>query len=237
MPPPPPLAPVAPQAVGKDGWRYDVWHGSGSEDRVPGPPPSIPTLDPLLPTGIAIAVPALVVAGAGIAMLEAGRSSSQACGLSGCFELRNARAEDDGVAVIASGAGVALVGGLVALAGARGTMQARRSNARMVVGVAFTALGVGMAFGSVARQLRPYSTDSYPPTTYSGYGTSAYAPYDPDSTLGPALAVVALACLGVGIPLWATGARSPEGLRVETARRGKLDVLPAAGGASLRWTQ
>lgn len=211
-----------------------VWHAGEvrSEASSREPPPRLPSRDPMLTAGIALGVAGILTTALGAGLFVSAGSSQTTCGLSGCIELPDRRDRSAAAAVIAGGIGGALFGGAVAIGGARGPVPARRSNAAMVTGLVFTALGVGAAAGSVMQKAMfpgrdPRPGEAFPP------GTSREAALH--STTPIALALTAGTCFAVGIPLWLTGARRRS--KDARAAASALDLLPSAGGAALRWTR
>ena len=174
----------------------------------------------------------LLTTALGTGLFVSAGSARTTCGLSGCIVLPDKQDRSAGAAVIAGGVGAALFGGAVAIVGARGPAPARRSNARMVAGLIFTALGVSAAAGSVVQAAMFTGHDPLPGEAFP-LGYPREAAYD--GVTPAALALAAGACLAMGIPLWLTGARHrPKDARTAASA---LELLPSAGGAALRWTR
>jgi hypothetical protein len=95
----------------------------------------------------------------------------------------------------------------------------------MVTGVIFTALGVGAAIGSAVHFAAPYEA-----VIDLGYGRGniVRAAHDEGTTI--VLGLLGATFLAIGIPLWASGARSP---RPEDDRAPKADVKKSAEGVEL----
>ncbi|MEO5731221.1 MAG: hypothetical protein ABI134_23505, partial [Byssovorax sp.] len=137
-------------------------------------------------------------------------------------------------AVIAGGVGATLFGSALAISGARSPAAVRRSDARMVTGLIFTALGVSAAAGSVVQAAMSTGRDPLPGEVFPrGYPyESAYYRAEP-----AALAISAGVCFAVGIPLWLTGASVRAPASKAPVAASALDLLPSAGGMALRWTR
>ena len=211
-------------------FRDGAWQPVGDDG---DPPARAPVRDPLLPTGITLAAVGLATTAIGIGWLASSGSASRACGLSGCIAFSDPEAQNSAVAVMAAGLGAGLFSGAVAYFGAKGPTPPRRSNPRMVTGVVFTTLGVAYAIAGVANAIAPYRIRGTLP-----------GEVDPGSSFSGSLhnsgqnvifTLVSATCLGVGLPLWITGAWGPRSRR--SAATGSLDFLPAPGGAAIRWTR
>lgn len=223
--PPPGYAPPSPMI-----WRDDAWYEAGTSADVPRPP----ARDPLFATGIVIGVTGILTTALGTGLFVSGSSAQETCGLSGCIDLTDRRKSSAAAAVIAGGVGATLFGGALAFAGARGPVPVRRSNARMVAGLVFTALGAGALGGSVAQAALYRGSAPLPGEVFpSGDAVrSAHGGASPVSLL-----LTSATCFAVGIPLWLTGARVRAPAREARAAASSLDVLPSAGGLALRWTR
>jgi hypothetical protein len=211
-------------------FRDGAWHPVGEAADLP---PRPPVLDPLIPTGIALGVSGLLTGAIGVGWLASSGSSSTVCGLSGCIGFSDPEAQSSAVAVIAGGTAAALLGGTLAYLGSKGPTPPRRSNTRMVIGVAFTTLGISTAIAGVANALAPYQRRGSIPgevSPFEDFGGSFNS-----SSENLMFTLSAVACVGVGLPLWITGARAPSSRNRASAS--SLDLLPSAGGAALRWTQ
>lgn len=105
----------------------------------------------------------------------------------------------------------------------------------MMTGMIFTVLGTSAAIAGLAHAASAYPNRvSHPDETLAdGY---YYGPSQ-DGVTPMALGLVSLTCLAIGIPLWAVGARSRHRHRSAAVDASTLDLLPFAGGASLRWTR
>jgi hypothetical protein len=189
--------------------------------------------DPLLPAGITLAAAGLVTTAIGVGLLASAGSSSTVCGLSGCIGFADPEAQNLGFGMIAGGVGAGLFSGAVAYFGAMGPPGRRRSNPRMVVGVVFTTLGVGTAIAGVANALAPYPVrGSHPGEVDPGFTFRASIHNSGESL---AFTLLSATCLGVGLPLWVTGAWAPSSRRRSST--GSIELLPTPGGASIRWTR
>jgi hypothetical protein len=221
---PPPFAFTTPV----NGPAPNLWRPNGAGDTA-----SSARIDPMLPAGIAIVAGAAALGAVGVATLVQAGSSGELCGLSGCLGVPDRDGQNHSAAVLGISAGMAVVGGAAALAGASGPVKhVRKSERRMVTGVVFTSVGVGAAIGSLVEYVAPYAARQH---EYGGYGYehAGYSDGSSNQVASAAMGVSAAAFLAIGIPLWAGGARS----RKATAD-GALatpDVLPSRGGARVRW--
>jgi hypothetical protein len=212
--------------VFRDGAWQPVGEGSDGPARVPG-------RDPLLPTGITLAAASLVTTAIGVGWLASAGSSRQVCGLSGCIGFSDPEAQNSAVAMIAGGVGAGLLSGAVAYFGAKGPASPRRSNPRMVAGVVFTTIGVANAVAGVANAIAPYQLRGSRPGEVDPVFSFSGSTHTSGQTV--LFTLVSATCLGIGLPLWITGAWAPRSRSNDAAS--SLDLLPAPGGAAIRWTR
>jgi hypothetical protein len=211
-------------------FRDGAWQPVGEGSDGPARPPA---RDPLLPTGITLAAAGLVTTAIGLGWLASSGTSTRVCGLSGCIGFSDPEAQNSAVAMIAAGVGAGLFSGAVAYFGASGPASPRRSNPRTVTGVVFTTLGVANAIAGVANAIAPYRLrGTRPGEVDPGFGFSGSIHTSGQSVV---FTLVSATCLGIGLPLWVTGAWAPRSRRSGAAS--SLDLLPAPGGAAIRWTR
>jgi hypothetical protein len=202
----------------------------------PEPPPLPGTAhDPLFPAGITFAITGLVTATAAVGWLVSAGSSRPTCGLSGCLQLADRESQNYATGLIAGGATAALFGGMVAYVGAKGPAPARVSNARAVTGLALTSIGVGIMVTGLVNAVSPYNYAQTVPGEVIPPGAFGQQAYTSGSTL--IFTLVSTSFLDVGLPLWLTGVRSRSRRHRPSDDASRLDLLPSAGGAALRWTR
>lgn len=149
--------------------------------------------DPLLWAGGALA-------GVGVALLVGGVAWRQTahgpehCGLSGCFDVKDDAERARATSLMVAGAATALTGGSVALAGLGGSppQGVRRNETMMMAGAVITSAGIASGTAGAALIIAAAGGDhvnmSQPIASFVG----------------------AAAGLGLGIPLWAVGARKKK---------------------------
>jgi hypothetical protein len=216
-------------------WRDGAWHRLDDPPPEPLPAEILTTRDPLLPGGVTLASVGVLGAAIGVGLVARGGAAARVCGLSGCLKLPDTESQNNSVALLAGSLGMVAFGGAIALAGARGEHRARRSEGAMMVGMILTVLGTGAAIGGIAAAAGPYPNRASDDreTLATGY----YAGGSGSGGTPVVLSLVALTCLSVGIPIWAVAGRARRGHRSATIDASTLDLLPFAGGASVRWTR
>lgn len=229
LPPPPGYAP-APMIFRDGAWRPFV----GFTDVEP--PPSLPSgRDPLFPTGVTLGIGGVLTTALGVGLLASAASSMKVCGLSGCLRFPDTESQNYAAGLLAGGVTAAVMGGTVAYFSVNRLSPARTSNTRTVIGVALTTAGVAVAMSGVVNAATPYGDrppipgevfpqDYYPRTSHTSGATLMFT-------------LVSAGFLAVGLPMWITGARAPFRHRRARDAASRLDLLPSAGGAAIRWTR
>ena len=152
-------------------------------------------------TGFAIGT--IAAGGITFAIAEHG---NEHCGVTGCFRYRDPEGEVAAAGMLAAGVAMATVALPVWLRA--GTPWSRRSDRRMVWGIVLTTVGTGALSASVPLVgALVYSEGS----RASGPDQLSYEDMWLPAMVQPILGAI---FLGVGIPLWATGARSTPDVKL-----------------------
>ena len=228
--PPPPAGYVPWPMIFRDG----AWRPFGGFAEVDPPAPT--GRDPLYPTGITLGIGGLLTTALGIGLLAGAAPMHQVCGLSGCIGLPDREAQNYGAAVIAGGVTSAILGGGIAYFTRKGPPSARTSRARTAVGAVLTTVGVSVAASGLMNAAAPYA--DHAPIAGEVFPPNDFAQFTHSDGATVVFTLVSATFLAVGLPLWITGAGGapPHGRRARDATD-RLDLLPSAGGAALRWTR
>lgn len=227
--PPPPPGYVPWPLIFRDG----AWRPVGGFADVEPPPPS--GRDPLYPTGITLGIGGLLTTALGIGLLARAGASHEVCGLSGCIGLPDREAQNYAAGLIAAGATSATFGGALAYFGGKGPPSARTSGARTVIGATLTTIGVSVAASGLVNAATPYTERATLQGEVLPPNEVGQLPHSGGATV--IFTLVSATFLAVGLPLWITGASSPSRRLRPYEATNRLDLLPSAGGAALRWTR
>ncbi|MEP7125221.1 MAG: hypothetical protein ABJE95_30100 [Byssovorax sp.] len=230
----PPAGPLAPAAtpwplIFRDG----SWRPFGGFVEIPPPPPT--GRDPLYATGITLGIGGLLTTALGVGLLVQAGSSMKICGLSGCIALPDRESQNYAAALLAGGVTGTIFGGTTAYFGAKGPASPRTSSGRTVAGVALSTIGFSLAASGLINALTPYTDHAAIHGEVFPLNDYAQSPHPAGASV--MFTLVSAAFLAVGLPLWVTGAKAP--FRPDSARdaANRLDFIPSAGGAALRWTR
>jgi hypothetical protein len=214
-------------------FRDGAWRPFGGFADVEPPPPT--GRDPLYATGITLGAGGLLTTALGIGLLAAAGPMHKVCGLSGCIGLPDREAQNYAAAAIAAGATSAIFGGAIAYFTRTGPRSARTSETRTLFGAALTTIGVAFAASAVMNAATPYT--DHAPITGEVFPPNEFPQFAHPQGATLTFGLLSATFCAVGLPLWITGASAPSHRYRSRDAANRLELLPSAGGAALRWTR